>query len=297
MIAWILAVSIVALGSIVIKPKRALQVWLLPALVLLGIAMISVLIVYLILSPYEAGKVMGTFYLPIIISYFALTYLLRAKYHNGQIKRFQLVIVFAALILFSAPSIIVSYLQKSANFSVKSILSSREKEAIPNLVDYHNELMSNNDEIWALNYHNLSFGHEGFWKVTTETLEEDWAYQVMCESRTDSTEFILIMWIEDSVAPSELVSGFVKDLEANFYTLGPISNGSTIDEEKVSFSFSKNNFTFGVETNSPTLGENVGEIEAFIKGPRTVLIMKQTTSSDRLSTLFKTIEDSMDFID
>ena len=297
MIAWILAVSIVALGSIIIKPKRVIQIWLLPALVLLGIAMISVLIVYLTKSPYEAGKLISTIFLPIILSYFALAFLLRVKYQHGQIKRIQFIIVFAVLILFSAPSIIVSYLQKSTNFSVKSILSSREKEAIPNLVDYHNELMSNNDEIWALNYHNLSFGHEGFWKVTTETLEEDWAYQVMCESRTDSTEFILIMWIEDSVAPSELASGFVKNLEANFYTLGPISNGSTIDEEKVSFSFSKNNFTIGVETNSPTLGENVGEIVAFINGSRTVLIMKQTTSSDRLSTLFKTIEDSMEFID
>ena len=297
MIAWILAVCIVALSSILIKPKRVFQTWLLPALVLLGSAMISGLIVYLILSPYEAGKLISTLFLPIIISYFALAYLLRVKYQYGHIKRNQLIIVFAILTLFSIPSITVFYLQKSTNSSIGSLLGSRENAAIPDLVNYHNELLSNNSEIWAMNYHDLSFGHEGFWKVSTETIEEDWAYQVMCESRTDSTEFILIMWIVDSVAPAELASGFVKDLEANFYSISPISIGSTIDQGKVSFSFSKNNFTIGTGTNSATLGENVGEIEAFIERPRTVLIMKQTNSKERLSTLFKAIEESMEFID
>ena len=296
-IAWILSVSIVALGSILIKPKRVTQIWVLPAIILLGISIISVLVVNLIKSPYEAGKLISTLSMPIIFSYFALVYLLRVKYQYGKIKRIKVIVVFAILILFSATSLLAFYLQKSTITSFQSHFGSRENTDVPDLENYHKELLSKDGEIWGLDFNGLRFGHEGFWKISKETLAKDRAYQVMCESRTDSTEFILIIWIKDIVAPAELVSGFVKDLDANSYSISPISTGSTIDEGKVSFVFSKNYLTNGTGTNSPTLGENVGEIEAFIKGPRTILIMKQTNSRDRLSTLFKTIEESMEFID
>jgi uncharacterized RDD family membrane protein YckC len=204
----------------------------------------------------------------------AHTFVLKEKVNEIKRKPISWIVFTVSFLLFTASLFI------PANTDLIENLDSLNVNNIPSSISGVNNL--------SFSYKGISFNYPDNWEIKKEEVQEDLAYRVDCSKKDfDASEIISIMWYNMKIEPKVVILGMIeslkevpthKNLKAN-----PIVGTNYINYD-----------AFKSEFNITILGETFyGSVISFNTNDKTMLILKQTDSVNKLKSEFKVVENSL----
>lgn len=140
----------------------------------------------------------------------------------------------------------------------------------------------------SFSYQGISFDYPDNWKVAKEELQQDLAYQINCEKKgINSAEIISITWLNMEMEPREMIQNAIEGMKEE-----PTHKNSNV--KPILTTVYKDFDAVKSDYDLILFGEKFyGRIISFNTNGKTILILKQTDSINKLDSEFMVVENSL----
>jgi len=280
---------IALISTYVIKPTNKSRIWVSTFLVPLVTLIIYGLIIGLVLSPYVSGKEVIMSVVPAIIAGIVIYFQMKKKFENENIVKFPIV-----LVVFIGLSLIGSIVQYTLETKTRKFMQEYSNNNDQLNSDTYSKQKETNkrSQLLSLSYNGASFLYPNEWKVETEVLQENFAFNISCERKELSSDILTIIWVNDtnSYTTTEMIENNLSGMRESI-----LRYESSLNEGEIYKSVFKGRTSDCLEYDFTLSGEKYyGKICSFYIKGNTVAISKQSDTKDKLNTEFQVMEESFE---